>query len=199
VISDAGLRQLHVAETEKYAHVTYFLNGGNEAPYPNEDRALVPSPKVATYDLQPEMSADGVADKTIDGIEAGYPFIVLNFANPDMVGHTGVLDAAVTAVETVDRDIGRIVDAADKAGYVVVITTDHGNAEEMVDENGQPKTAHTTNRVPVVVTGASEVTSLRDGGRLSDVAPTVLELLGLTPPPEMTARSLIVGRTAASA
>jgi 2,3-bisphosphoglycerate-independent phosphoglycerate mutase len=199
VISDAGLRQLHVAETEKYAHVTYFLNGGNEAPYPNEDRALVPSPKVATYDLQPEMSADGVADKTIEGIAAGYPFIVLNFANPDMVGHTGVLDAAVTAVETVDSAIGRIVDAGDKAGYVVVITTDHGNAEEMIDENGQPKTAHTTNLVPVVVTGASEVTSLRDGGRLSDVAPTVLELLGLTPPPEMTARSLIVGRTAASA
>jgi 2,3-bisphosphoglycerate-independent phosphoglycerate mutase len=191
VVADAGLRQLHVAETEKYAHVTYFLNGGHEAPFPQEDRALVPSPKVATYDLQPVMSADGVADKTIEGIRAGYPFVALNFANPDMVGHTGVLDAAVTAVETVDTDIGRIVDAAKEVGACVVVTADHGNAEEMVDENGQPKTAHTSNPVPMIVFGAPEVEGLIDGGRLSDVAPTVLALLGLDPPPGMTAHSLI--------
>jgi 2,3-bisphosphoglycerate-independent phosphoglycerate mutase len=191
VVAGAGLRQLHVAETEKYAHVTYFLNGGHEEPFPNEDRELVPSPKVATYDLQPEMSAFGVAEKTVAGIAAGYPFVAINFANPDMVGHTGVLDATITAVETVDTAIGRIVEAAEQAGGVVVVTADHGNAEEMVDEQGQPKTAHTTNPVPVVVVGAGEVNGLRAGGRLSDVAPTVLELLGLSAPPAMTARSLI--------
>jgi 2,3-bisphosphoglycerate-independent phosphoglycerate mutase len=191
VVSDAGLRQLHVAETEKYAHVTYFLNGGHEEPFPNEDRVLVASPKVATYDLQPEMSAEGVAKKTVNGIESGYPFIALNFANPDMVGHTGLLEAAVKAVETVDTAIGRIVEAARQAGGVVVVTADHGNAEEMVDEQGRPKTAHTTRQVPVIVVGADEVQALRAGGRLSDVAPTVLDLLGLDPPPAMTAKSLI--------
>jgi 2,3-bisphosphoglycerate-independent phosphoglycerate mutase len=191
VVADAGLRQLHVAETEKYAHVTYFLNGGHEEAFKDEDRVLVPSPKVATYDLEPEMSAAGVADETIKGIEQGYPFIALNFANPDMVGHTGVLDAAITAVETVDTSIGRIVEAAEQAGAVVVVTADHGNAEEMVDEKGRPKTAHTTNQVPVIVVGASEVHSLRSGGRLSDVAPTVLDLLGLKAPRDMTARTLI--------
>jgi 2,3-bisphosphoglycerate-independent phosphoglycerate mutase len=191
VVADAGLRQIHVAETEKYAHVTYFLNGGHEEAFPEEDRVLVPSPQVATYDRQPEMSAEGVADETVKGIEAGYPFVVLNFANPDMVGHTGILDAAITAVETVDAAIGRIVEATERAGGVVVVTADHGNAEEMLDEQGRPKTAHTTKPVPVVVVGADEVTSLRAGGRLSDVAPTVLELLGLTAPPDMTARSLI--------
>jgi 2,3-bisphosphoglycerate-independent phosphoglycerate mutase len=191
VVSDAGLKQLHVAETEKYAHVTYFLNGGHEEAFPNEDRKLVPSPKVATYDLEPKMSAEGVADETIEGIEAGYPFVALNFANPDMVGHTGVLDAAVTAVETVDTAIGRIAEAARKAGGVLVVTADHGNAEEMVDEQGRPKTAHTTRPVPVIVDGADEVKALRPGGRLSDVAPTVLELLGLRAPPDMTATSLI--------
>jgi 2,3-bisphosphoglycerate-independent phosphoglycerate mutase len=191
VVADAGLRQLHVAETEKYAHVTYFLNGGHEEAFTQEDRKLVPSPKVATYDLEPEMSAEGVADETLKGIEARYPFVALNFANPDMVGHTGVLDAAIVAVHTVDTEIGRIVEAAEKAGAVVVVTADHGNAEEMVDEQGRPKTAHTTNPVPVIVVGAPEVRALRSGGRLSDVAPTVLELLGLTPPPGMAARSLI--------
>jgi 2,3-bisphosphoglycerate-independent phosphoglycerate mutase len=191
VVADAGLKQLHVAETEKYAHVTYFLNGGHEDAFPNEDRVMVPSPKAATYDLEPAMSAAGVADKTIEGIAAGYPFIALNFANPDMVGHTGVLDAAIEAVETVDTCIGRIVDAAAAAGAAVLVTADHGNAEEMIDERGRPKTAHTTNPVPVVIVGADEVTSLRTGGRLSDVAPTVLELLGLTPPPGMTAHTLI--------
>jgi len=191
VVADAGLKQLHVAETEKYAHVTYFLNGGHEEAFPNEDRVLVPSPKAATYDLEPAMSAAGVADKTMEGIEAGYPFVALNFANPDMVGHTGVLDAAIVAVETVDTCIGRIVEAAQKAGAAVLITADHGNAEEMVDEQGRPKTAHTTNPVPVIIVGADEVQSLRSGGQLSDVAPTALELLGLNPPPGMTARSLI--------
>jgi 2,3-bisphosphoglycerate-independent phosphoglycerate mutase len=152
---------------------------------------LVASPKVATYDLQPEMSAEGVAKKTVNGIESGYPFIALNFANPDMVGHTGLLEAAVKAVETVDTAIGRIVEAARQAGGVVVVTADHGNAEEMVDEQGRPKTAHTTRQVPVIVVGADEVQALRAGGRLSDVAPTVLDLLGLDPPPAMTAKSLI--------
>ncbi|MDP8921943.1 MAG: 2,3-bisphosphoglycerate-independent phosphoglycerate mutase [Chloroflexota bacterium] len=193
VVAEAGLRQLHVAETEKYAHVTYFLNGGHEAPFPGEDRVLVPSPKVATYDLQPEMSAAGVTAQAIEGLRAGYDFIVLNYANPDMVGHTGVLDAAVVAVETVDRGIGEIVRAAEEARAVVVVTADHGNAEEMIDpETGQPKTAHTTNPVPVIVVGAREVAGLRAGGRLSDVAPTVLDLLGLPTPAEMTAQSLLV-------
>jgi 2,3-bisphosphoglycerate-independent phosphoglycerate mutase len=191
VVADAGLRQLHVAETEKYAHVTYFLNGGHEDAFAQEDRVLVPSPKVATYDLEPEMSAAGVADATIKGIERGYPFIALNFANPDMVGHTGVLDAAIVAVHTVDAQIGRIVESAEKAGAVVVVTADHGNAEEMIDEQGRPKTAHTTNPVPVIIVGASEVQTLRSGGRLSDVAPTVLALLGLQVPPGMTAQNLI--------
>ncbi|MGE3272350.1 MAG: 2,3-bisphosphoglycerate-independent phosphoglycerate mutase [Chloroflexota bacterium] len=191
VVADAGLRQLHVAETEKYAHVTYFLNGGHEEAFKQEDRELVPSPKVATYDLEPEMSAAGVADKVIHGINAGYPFIALNFANPDMVGHTGVLDAAVTAVETVDTQIGRIVTAAEEAGACVVITADHGNAEEMLDEQGRPKTAHTTNPVPVIIVGAPEVTAMKDGGKLADVAPTVLELLSLSVPDGMTSKSLV--------
>jgi 2,3-bisphosphoglycerate-independent phosphoglycerate mutase len=191
VVADAGLRQLHVAETEKYAHVTYFLNGGHEEAFPKEDRALVPSPKVATYDLQPEMSAEGVADKSIEGIERGYPFVALNFANPDMVGHTGVLEAAIVAVETVDTQSGRIAEATEQADGVLVVTADHGNAEEMIDEQGGPKTAHTTRPVPVIVVGADEVTALRPGGRRADVAPTVLALLGLTPPKDMTARSLI--------
>lgn len=194
VLSDAGLRQLHVAETEKYAHVTYFLNGGHEDAFPHEDRKLVPSPKIATYDLQPEMSAAGVADETVKGIEASYPFVVLNFANPDMVGHTGVLDAAVKAVEAVDAAIGRIAEATRKAGGVLVVTADHGKAEEMVDDQGRPKTAHTTRQVPVIVDGANEVRSLRPGGRLSDVAPTVLDLLGLEKPPAMTAKSLITNQ-----
>ncbi|MCC6175458.1 MAG: 2,3-bisphosphoglycerate-independent phosphoglycerate mutase [Chloroflexi bacterium] len=194
-ISAAGLRQLHVAETEKYAHVTYFLNGGHERPFANEDRCLIPSPKIATYDLEPEMSAVGVADAAIAGIREGYPFVVLNFANPDMVGHTGILDAAITAVETVDAQIGRIADAARAVGAVLVVTADHGNAEEMVDENGHPKTAHTTNPVPAIVCGAAEVQALRSGGRLSDLAPTVLALLGIAPPPAMTATSLIASPT----
>jgi 2,3-bisphosphoglycerate-independent phosphoglycerate mutase len=191
-VADAGLRQLHVAETEKYAHVTYFLNGGHEEAFTGEDRVLVPSPKVATYDLQPEMSAEGVADKTIEGIESSeYGLIALNFANPDMVGHTGVLDATIVAVEAVDTAIGRIVEAAGKAGACVVVTADHGNAEEMIDEKGRPKTAHTTNPVPVIIFGADEVRALKAGGKLADVAPTVLELLGIDVPAGMTSTSLI--------
>ena len=195
VVADAGLNQLHVAETEKYAHVTYFLNGGHEKAFKQEDRELVPSPQVATYDLEPKMSAAGVADKTIDGIKAGYRFIALNFANPDMVGHTGVLDAAIVAVEAVDEAIGRISEAARAAGYCMVVTADHGNAEEMIDERGRPKTAHTTNPVPVIVEGADEVQSLATGGKLADVAPTVLELLGLKAPAGMTAHSLIESKS----
>jgi 2,3-bisphosphoglycerate-independent phosphoglycerate mutase len=193
VVADAGLRQLHVAETEKYAHVTYFLNGGWETAFPGEDRILVPSPKVATYDLQPEMSAVEVAEKAAEGVGQGYALIAVNFANPDMVGHTGVMEAAVKAAEAVDRAIDRLVGATIEAGGVAVVTADHGNAEEMVDpETGEPKTAHTTNPVPVIVAGAPDVGSLRDGGRLSDVGPTVLDLLGLPSPPEMTASSLII-------
>ena len=191
VVSDAGLKQLHVAETEKYAHVTYFLNGGHEQAFPKEDRVLIPSQKVATYDLAPEMSAEGIADATIKGIQDGYPFVALNFANPDMVGHTGVLDAAIKAVETVDTEIGRIAEATKQANGVLVVTADHGNAEEMVDDRGRPKTAHTTNPVPVIISGADEISTVRSGGRLSDVAPTVLQLLGLKSPPGMTAKSLI--------
>jgi 2,3-bisphosphoglycerate-independent phosphoglycerate mutase len=191
VVADAGLNQLHVAETEKYAHVTYFLNGGHEEAFKQEDRQLVPSPQVATYDLEPKMSAAGVADKTIAGMQAGYRFIALNFANPDMVGHTGMLDATVVAVEAVDEAIGRIAEAASAAGYCLVVTADHGNAEEMIDEEGRPKTAHTTNPVPVIVAGADEVQALKSGGKLADVAPTVLALLGLSAPPDMTSPSLI--------
>ena len=191
VVADAGLRQLHVAETEKYAHVTYFLNGGWEAPFAGEDRALIPSPKVATYDLEPEMSALAVAEKVAEHVADDYALIAVNFANPDMVGHTGVLDAAVRACETVDRAVERIVSATLEVGGVVLVTADHGNAEEMVDEDGEPKTAHTTNPVPVIVVGAPKIAALRSGGQLSDVAPTVLELLGLPIPAAMTATSLI--------
>jgi 2,3-bisphosphoglycerate-independent phosphoglycerate mutase len=197
VVADAGLRQLHVAETEKYAHVTYFLNGGWEDPFPGEDRVLVPSPKVATYDLQPEMSAEGVAEKTVEGLAGDYAFIATNFANPDMVGHTGVMDAAVRAIVVVDGAVDKIARATLDQGGVLVVTADHGNAEEMVDpETGEPKTAHTTNPVPVIVAGARGVTALREGGRLSDVGPTVLELLGLPIPPGMSATSLIEQRVA---
>jgi 2,3-bisphosphoglycerate-independent phosphoglycerate mutase len=195
VVADAGLRQLHVAETEKYAHVTYFLNGGREAPFPNEDRTLVPSPKVATYDLRPEMSAAGVAEKAAEGLRMGYAFVAVNFANPDMVGHTGDLPATVEAAEVVDRCVDRVVKAALEVGGVAIVTADHGNAEEMVDpETGEPKTAHTTNPVPVIVAGA-DVSAVRAGGRLSDLGPTALELLGLPIPPAMTATSLLVGVT----
>jgi 2,3-bisphosphoglycerate-independent phosphoglycerate mutase len=197
VLSDSGLRQFHTAETEKYAHVTYFFNGGREEPFPGEDRSLTPSPKVATYDLKPEMSAAGVGQATVDAVESGqYDFIIVNFANCDMVGHTGVIPAAVTATEAVDVQLGRIVSAATARGGTVLVTADHGNAEEMlVDHTDKPMTAHTTNPVPFILVApdASPLrrATLRDGGRLADVAPTVLDVLNIPLPADMTGISLI--------
>ena len=190
-VAAAGRRQLRIAETEKYAHVTYFFNGGEETPNPGEDRILVPSPKVATYDLQPEMSAPEVTERAVAAIESGtYDLIVLNFANPDMVGHTGSLPAAIRAVETVDAGLGRIVEAIARAGGALLVTADHGNCELMRDpETGGPHTAHTTNPVPVLLAGVPGA-RLHDG-RLADVAPTLLGLMGLPVPAAMTGRSLI--------
>ena len=189
-LSSMGLTQLRIAETEKYAHVTFFFNGGVETQFPGEDRVLVPSPKVATYDLQPEMSAEEVADKCVERIESGaYDVIILNFANCDMVGHTGVFDAAVKAVETVDACVGRVVDATMKMGGIAMITADHGNAEVMTQPDGSPMTAHTTNPVPFILCGAG--TELRRG-RLADIAPTILDVMGLAVPEEMDGRTLIV-------
>ena len=191
VVSNAGLRQLRIAETEKYAHVTFFFNGGIETPYPLEERVLVPSPAVATYDLQPEMSAPEVTRLLIEQLEKGPPALtVLNFANCDMVGHTGNLKAAVKAVETVDASVAALVKTAKKAGVVCLITADHGNADQMLAKDGSPFTAHTTNPVPLFLVG--EDCALRSGGRLCDIAPTVLELMGLEKPPEMTGESLLV-------
>ena len=191
-ISDRGLTQLRIAETEKYAHVTFFFNGGVEAPCPGEDRALIPSPKVATYDLKPEMSAFEVTDEVIGRLESGkYDVIILNYANCDMVGHTGVFEAAVKAVETVDQCVGRMVAKIQELGGAALITADHGNADQMWDEEGKPFTAHTTNPVPFVAVGTG-AKALRDGGRLADIAPTMLEVLGLPQPQEMDGRSLLV-------
>jgi len=194
VVADAGRTQLRMAETEKYPHVTYFLNGGREEPYPGEDRVMVPSPKVATYDLQPEMSAPELTDKAVVAIGSGkYDLIVLNYANPDMVGHTGSLPAAIKAVETVDAGLGRIAEAVAKAGGALVVTADHGNCEMMRDpQTGGPHTAHTTNPVPVVLAGARN-RALVGQGSLADIAPTLLELMELPKPKEMTGRSLLRG------
>lgn len=190
VVSKAGLKQLRIAETEKYAHVTFFFDGGADREILGADRILVNSPKVATYDLQPEMSAIEVCDKVVDAIgKEIYDTIILNFANCDMVGHTGVIPATVKAVETVDTCVGRVVEALDKVGGVALITADHGNAEKLADEEGKPFTAHTTNLVPVVVTDKN--IKLRDG-ILSDIAPTLLDLLGVEIPKEMTSKTLIV-------
>ena len=190
-LSENGKTQLRIAETEKYAHVTFFFNGGVETQYPGEDRVLVPSPKVATYDLQPEMSAYEVCDKCVERIESGnYDVIILNFANCDMVGHTGVLEAAIKAVETVDTCVGRVVDATLKMGGIAMITADHGNAEQMLQSDGKsPMTAHTTNVVPFILCGAG--TELRPG-RLADIAPTILDVMGLEQPAEMDGKTLIV-------
>ena len=190
-LSQMGMTQLRIAETEKYAHVTFFFNGGSETVFPGEDRVLVASPKVATYDLQPEMSAYEVCDKCVERIESGaYDVIILNYANCDMVGHTGVFDAAVRAVETVDTCVGRVVDATLKMGGIAMITADHGNAEQMVEPDGSPMTAHTTNPVPFILCGAG--TELRSDGRLADIAPTILDVMGLACPAEMDGKTLIV-------
>src|SRR5215831_403707 len=191
VVADAGRTQLRMAETEKYPHVTYFLNGGEEDPYPGEDRIMVPSPKVATYDLKPEMSAPELTDKAVEAIGSGrYDLIVLNYANPDMVGHTGSLSAAVKAVETVDTGLGRIAEAITRAGGALLVTADHGNCELMRDPvTGGPHTAHTTNPVPLLLADGGDV-SLAEG-RLSDIAPTLLELMNLPKPTEMTGVSLL--------
>ena len=189
-LSSMGLTQLRIAETEKYAHVTFFFNGGVETVFPGEDRVLIASPKVATYDLQPEMSAYQVTEEAVKRIESGaYDVIILNFANCDMVGHTGVYEAACRAVTAVDECVGRVVEATSRMGGVSLITADHGNAERMADEDGEPFTAHTTNLVPFYIVGAS--VKLRDG-RLADIAPTMLDLMGLEKPAEMDGETLIL-------
>ncbi|MBV2359674.1 2,3-bisphosphoglycerate-independent phosphoglycerate mutase [Thalassococcus sp. CAU 1522] len=190
-VAKHGLRQYRLAETEKYPHVTFFLNGGQEVPEVGEDRFMPKSPKVATYDLQPEMSAPEVTEKFVAAIEAGYDLIVTNYANPDMVGHTGDLGAAIKACEAVDQGLAQVVAATKKAGGALLIIADHGNCETMVDpETGGPHTAHTTNLVPVILFGGPKGASLRNG-RLADVAPTLLQLMGLPKPDEMTGESLI--------
>lgn len=191
VVADAGLKQLRIAETEKYAHVTYFFNGGDETKLPGEDRVLIPSSKVATYDLQPEMSAIPVTDAVCEQIaQQKYQLVVLNYANPDMVGHTGDFEATVRACEVVDSCLERVWQATREAGAVLLITSDHGNADQMRDAQGNPHTAHTANIVPLLMAGATG--NLRDGGALCDIAPTILELLGLDKPDQMTGKSLLV-------
>ena len=193
-ISGLGLTQLRIAETEKYAHVTFFLNGGTEQPYPGEDRVLIPSPKVATYDLAPEMSAHEVTDALLERLESGsYDLVVLNYANCDMVGHTGVFEAAKAAVETVDACLGRVIEKTLALGGAALVTADHGNAEQMLEPSGSPFTAHTTNPVPLIAVGAGKRGLAGPmQGRLCDLAPTLLDAMGLTPPPQMTGRSLFI-------
>jgi len=201
VIADNGLKQFRTAETEKYAHVTYFLNGGLEEPFEGEVRELIPSPMVATYDKAPPMSATQVTDVAIAAIQKGvYSLIVINYANPDMVGHTGNMDATIEAIQAVDREVGRLIDGIGKAGGTAIITADHGNAEYMWDENHKPWTAHTTNPVPFIliegerlkVPGHGAEVTLRSDGRLSDIAPTILDILNLPKPDEMTGRSMLI-------
>jgi len=201
VIANHGLKQFRTAETEKYAHVTYFFNGGKEQPFPGEERYLINSPMVATYDAAPAMSAKEVTDVATQAIESGeYGLVVINYANPDMVGHTGVMDAAVAAIEAVDVNLGRILNSTGKMGGTLLITADHGNAEYMKDEDGNPWTAHTTNEVPFIlvegerhkIAGHGTNVTLREDGRLADIAPTILALLNLPQPPEMTGRSMIL-------
>jgi 2,3-bisphosphoglycerate-independent phosphoglycerate mutase len=201
VIADNGLRQFRTAETEKYAHVTYFFNGGIEDPFPGEDRELVPSPQVATYDSAPSMSAEAVTKVAIAAIEKRiYSLVVINYANPDMVGHTGKMNATVDALETVDHCLGQLLESISRAGGTTIIIADHGNAEVMWDENGNPWTAHTTNPVPFIlvegegvkIPGHGTEVRLRADGRLADMAPTILELLKLPQPPEMTGRSMFL-------
>tara|TARA_B100000700_G_scaffold285377_1_gene339345 strand:- start:161 stop:1183 length:1023 start_codon:yes stop_codon:yes gene_type:complete len=200
VVSNHGLRQYRTAETEKYPHVTYFLNGGIEKPLPGESRHLVPSPRVPTYDMQPEMSADELTESCKEAIESGiYSLIVINFANPDMVGHTGIMEAAISAINKVDNCVGRILDSIGKMGGTLLITADHGNAEVMQGPDGEPWTAHTTNPVPVILIegekrklkGYGNDIHLRTGGGLSDLAPTLLHVLNLPKPEAMSGSSLI--------
>ncbi|EME71748.1 phosphoglyceromutase [Paramagnetospirillum caucaseum] len=193
VLSGAGLTQLRIAETEKYAHVTFFFNGGRETVFPGEERILVPSPKVATYDLQPEMSAVEVTDRLVAAIESGaFDVVVVNYANGDMVGHTGFLQAAIAAAQTVDACLGRLEAAVAKAGGTMLVTADHGNAEQMKDpETGEPHTAHTTGPVPAVLVAPPAAVAGIGDGRLADVAPTLLALLGLPQPAEMSGQSLL--------
>ncbi|MEN8175300.1 MAG: alkaline phosphatase family protein, partial [Pseudomonadota bacterium] len=193
ILSVGKLRQFHCAETEKYPHVTYFFNGGRQEPFGGENRILIPSPKVATYDLAPEMSAKPVADAVIDAMEKGvYDFVVVNFANGDMVGHTAVRHAVIHAVETLDREVGRVLDAAVAKSYSVLLTADHGNCEELVDPGSEgPQTQHTVYPVPLLVID-SEAWVLSTSGGLSGIAPTVLQLMGLPQPDVMTGRSLLV-------
>ena len=193
-LADHGMTQARIAETEKYAHVTFFFNGGVEEPNPGEDRILVKSPKVATYDLQPEMSAPEVCDKLCDSIRSGkYDVIIINFANPDMVGHTGVLDAAVKAVETVDTCVGKAVEAVKEMDGVLFICADHGNCEQEINyETGEPLTSHTTNPVPFILVNADPKYGLREGGKLCDIVPTLIDLMGMEKPAEMTGESLLV-------
>lgn len=201
VIASHGLKQFRTAETEKYAHVTYFFNGGLEEPFAGEDRELIASPMVATYDKAPAMSAQAVTDTAIRAIKTGqYALVVMNYANPDMVGHTGKMEATITALEAVDREVGRLLESISQAGGTAIIIADHGNAEYMHDENGKPWTAHTTNPVPFILVEGERLkipahgcdVNLRDDGCLSDVAPTILQILNLPQPPEMTGRSMIL-------
>lgn len=193
IVSKKGFTQLRIAETEKYAHVTFFFNGGEEKKYQGEERILVPSPKVSTYDLQPEMSAPEVTEKLVDAIKSEkFDTIICNYANGDMVGHTGIIDAAVKAVETVDDCLGKVEKAIKEVGGVLIVTADHGNCEKMVDEEThQPHTAHTVGVVPVVLVNGNDDSQLRNGGRLADLAPTMLELMGIEQPKEMTGKSLL--------
>jgi 2,3-bisphosphoglycerate-independent phosphoglycerate mutase len=197
ILSEAGLKQLRIAETEKYAHVTFFFNGGREDVFPGEDRILIPSPDVATYDLKPEMSAEKVTDKVIEAIttpkgQDQYALVVINYANTDMVGHTGIQEAIVKAVETIDHCLGRLEEAAKEAGYALIITADHGNVEQMVDEvTGIAHTAHTCNPVPFILVNAPKIIAKVENGELSDLAPTILTLLGLPIPSDMTGKSLL--------
>lgn len=193
-LAKQGVKQCHVAETEKYAHVTFFFNGGVEKQFDMEERDMIPSPKVATYDLQPKMSAMGVADKVCERIQEGkFEFIMNNFAPPDMVGHTGVYKAAIEGCTETDKAIKKIYEQCKQSGYVLFITADHGNAEEMLNEEGKPKTSHTTNKVPFVMANAPENFSLKKkDGVLGDVAPTILQVMGLPQPEDMDGHSLLV-------
>jgi 2,3-bisphosphoglycerate-independent phosphoglycerate mutase len=193
VVARAGLRQLRIAETEKYAHVTFFFNGGRETTFPGEERILVQSPKVATYDLKPEMSAFEVTDRLVEAIEAGrFDVVVLNYANADMVGHSGDLGAAIKAVEAIDACLGRLAAATENAGGCILVTADHGNVEMMRDpQTGQPHTAHTTNPVPLVLVNPPQDVFALEDGRLADIAPTLLAILGLKQPAAMTGRCLL--------